>query len=72
MIAWQLMLDLEQLPASVNVHLAPAPCPLAVSPFDFSQSESLFARAADETKKWIAEGGLTRRAQPCELAAHRH
>ncbi len=72
MIAWQLMHDLERLPESVDVHLAPALCPLAVSPFDFSQSDSLIARAADETQKWIAEGGLTRRAQPRELAAHRH
>ena len=62
MIAWQLMHDLERLPESVDVHLAPALCPLAVSPFDFSQSDSLISRAADETQKWIAEGGLTRRA----------
>jgi NTE family protein len=72
MIAWQLRHDLERLPASIDVHLAPTLCPLEVSPFDFSASRSLIERAAETTRKWIEGGGLTRRASPRELAAHRH
>lgn len=72
LIAWRLMHDLEQVPTSIDVHLAPALCPLDVSPFDFSASRYLIDRAAENTHKWIERGGLTRRALPSELAAHRH
>jgi NTE family protein len=72
MIAWQLMYELERLPEDIGVHLMPTLCPLAVSPFDFSASRELTERAAQSSKKWIEEGGLTRRARPQELAPHRH
>ena len=72
MIAWQLMYELERLPEDIDVHLMPTLCPLAVSPFDFSASKELIERAAQSSKKWIEEGGLTRRARPQELASHRH
>lgn len=72
MIAWQLMYELERLPEDIDVHLMPTLCPLAVSPFDFSASRELIERAARSSKKWIEEGGLTRRAHAQELAPHRH
>jgi NTE family protein len=62
LITWRLINDLEQIPNSINVHLAPALCPLDVSPYDFSASRYLIERAAESTRKWIAGGGLTRRA----------
>ena len=72
MIAWQLMYELERLPEDIEVHLMPTLCPLAVSPFDFSASRELIERAAQSSKRWIEEGGLTRRARSQELAPHRH
>jgi len=72
MIAWQLMYELERMPEDIQVHLMPTLCPLAVSPFDFSASGELIERAAQSSKKWIEQGGLTRRARPQELAPHRH
>jgi NTE family protein len=72
MIAWQLMYELEQISEDIELHLVPTLCPLAVSPFDFSASKELIERAAQSSKKWIEEGGLTRRARPHELAPHRH
>jgi NTE family protein len=72
LIVWQLIHDLETIPDSIDVHLAPALCPLDVSPYDFSASRYLIERAAENTRKWIAGGGLTRRALVSELAAHRH
>ena len=72
MIAWQLMHELESIPAEIQVHLAPTLCPLAVSPFDFSSARELIDRATSSTRKWIEEGGLTRPARPQELAPHRH
>lgn len=72
MIAWQLIYDLERMPENIQVHLVPTLCPLAVSPFDFSRAKELIELAARSTKKWIDEGGLTRRSLPQELAPHRH
>lgn len=72
LIAWQLMHELDRIPADIEVHLVPTLCPLAVSPFDFSAATELMERAADTAKKWIDEGGLTRRARPQELSPHRH
>jgi NTE family protein len=72
MINWQLMHEVEQLSNDVDVHIVPTLCPLAVSPFDFSQSRELIQRAAQSSNQWIEEGGLARRASPKELSPHRH
>jgi NTE family protein len=72
MITWQLMHELQRMPADVEVHIVPTLCPLAVSPFDFSAATELIERGARSAKKWIDEGGLTRRARPQELSPHRH
>jgi NTE family protein len=72
LVAWQLMHELEQISEDIQVHLMPPLCPLAISPFDFSASSELIERAAHASKMWIAEGGLTRRSHPGELAPHRH
>ena len=72
LIAWQLMHELDTVPEDVQVHLVPALCPLAVSPYDFSASRQLIERARHDTRKWIESGGLERRARSRELAAHRH
>jgi NTE family protein len=72
LIAWQLMHELETVSDDIDVHLMPTLCPLAVSPFDFSASGELIERAAGASKRWIAEGGMTRRSRPEELAPHRH
>lgn len=72
LIAWQLMHEIEAMPDGVAVHLVPALCPLAVSPYDFTASRQLIERAHQSTKQWIVQGGLERRARACELAAHHH
>jgi NTE family protein len=72
MITWQLMHELQRMPADVEVHIVPTLCPLAVSPFDFSAATELIERGARSAKKWIEEGGLARRARPQELSPHRH
>ena len=71
LISWQLIRDLETLSGEVDVFVAPALCPLDVSPFDFSASCSLIERAAASTEEWVACGGLTRRSLPQDLGAHR-
>lgn len=72
LVAWQLMHELEAIPPGIRVHMAPALCPLDVSPFDFSAARQLIERAMRSTKAWIDGGGLTRQARARELAAHHH
>ena len=40
----------------VPVHLIPPPCPITVTPMDFSQSAELIDRARRGTSQWIANG----------------
>ncbi len=72
LIAWQLMHEIEAMSDGVTVHLAPALCPLAVSPYDFTASRQLIERARQSTKQWIDRGGLEHPAHALELAAHHH
>jgi len=72
LIAWQLMHELEAMPADVQVHLVPTLCPLEVSPYDFSASRELIDRARRTTREWLDGGGLDRPARAHELAAHHH
>lgn len=72
LIAWQLMHEIGSMPGGVRVHLAPALCPLAVSPYDFTASRQLIERAYRGTLAWIDQGGLTRSAHASQLAPHHH
>lgn len=72
LIAWQLMHEIDAIPQGIQVHMAPALCPLDVSPFDFSLSRQLIDRAMRSTRAWIEGGGLTRQARSRELGAHHH
>jgi len=72
LIARQLVSELEALDGAISCHVVPTLCPLAGSPYDFSQSATLIARAADVTANWLAGGGLERREIPHQLRAHSH
>ena len=72
LIAHQLVRDLARLVGTIEIFTAPPLCPLSVSPFDFGQTDVLIGRAADETRAWLASGGLDRQEIPHELIAHRH
>jgi NTE family protein len=72
LIAWQLIRDLDLIPDEIDVTVVPTLCPLTVSPYDFSASRHLMQRAADSTRKWLDDGGLSRRWRPGQLHAHSH
>jgi len=67
-----LMHEIDTIPEGIHIHMAPALCPLDVSPFDFTTSRQLMDRAMRSTQKWIDHGGLTRQAHSRELASHHH
>jgi NTE family protein len=70
LIARQLVRDLEQLSAQVDVVTVPPLCPIAVSPYDFSRARELIGMAAENTRRWLKSGGLTRQRIPGALRPH--
>jgi NTE family protein len=72
MVARQLVSDLERYRAQAEIITVPPLCPLAVSPYDFSRAAELIERTAEQTRRWLEKGGLTRQRIPGALQAHTH
>jgi NTE family protein len=72
MIAHQLVMELERWRERAQIVTVPPLCPLEVSPYDFGHSGELIERAAEQTGRWIARGGLEREQVPGALRAHAH
>ena len=72
LIANQIVRDLRELAGTVEVLVVPSLCPLDVSPYDFSSAGQLIEGAADNTRKWIEGGGLSRPDIPDSLLPHLH
>jgi NTE family protein len=70
LVARQLVRDLEQLSGQVEVITVPPLCPIAVSPYDFSRARELIGLAAENTRRWLESGGLTRQRIPGALRPH--
>ena len=72
LIAHQLVTEIERCREQVDIITVPPLCPLSVSPYDFSHTEELIERAADQTRRWLGRGGLTRERVPGALRGHTH
>jgi NTE family protein len=72
LIAHQMVRDLRELAGTVDVFTVPGLCPLDVSPYDFSRAGQLIESAAQSTRQWIKEGGLSRPEIPGSLLPHSH
>ena len=72
LIARQLISELEDLDPKIDYFIAPPLCPLKGSPYDFSQTSELIARAEESTKAWLAEGGLEHPRVRAQLSLHKH
>ena len=68
--AHQLVTEIEQFRTRVEIVTVPPLCPLAISPYDFSRADELIGRAADQTRRWLDEGGLDKSRIPGALRAH--
>jgi NTE family protein len=64
--------DVERYQESVELHVVPPLCPLAVSPVDFSRTDELIERARDSTRRWLNSSARSRRDQEKVLELHRH
>ncbi len=72
LIAHQMVRDLRELVGKDDVFTVPSLCPLDASPYDFSRAGQLIEQAAENTRKWIEGGGLSRREIPDTLLPHSH
>ena len=73
LIARQMLSELKELDgSSIEYFVLPPLCPLTGSPYDFSQTGALIARAIKSTDAWIAEGGLEKPNVHAQLSIHKH
>lgn len=72
LIARQLLSELAGLDPQVDYFIVPPLCPLTGSPYDFSQTSQLIARAVESTSAWLAGGGLERPRIHAQLSLHKH
>jgi NTE family protein len=72
LIAHQLVADIEHYREQAEIITVPPLCPLSVSAYDFSQAADLIERAADQTRRWLGRGGLSRERVPGALRGHTH
>jgi NTE family protein len=72
LIARQLIDELETLERHIDYFVLPPLCPLSGSPYDFSHTDELIARAIESTDAWLAEGGLERPRVHTQLGLHKH
>lgn len=72
LVAHQLVMELERCRDRAEIVTVPPLCPLSSSPYDFSNAGGLIERAAEQTQRWIAHGGLNRQKVPSALRAHVH
>lgn len=71
-IAHQLAREFERCRAQAQIIMVPPLCPLTASPYDFSHAADLIRRSADQTRRWLDHGGLTRSRLAPALMAHSH
>lgn len=72
LIARQLISELEGLDPRIDYFVLPPLCPLGGSPYDFSRTAELIARAVESTEAWLADGGLERPRTHAQLGLHKH
>jgi NTE family protein len=72
LIAHQLVADLEHFREQAEIITVPPLCPLSVSPYDFAHAGELIERAAEQTRRWLDKGGLSRQRVPGALRVHNH
>ena len=72
LIARQLVIELENLPPSIEYYVVPPLCPLVGSPYDFTRTADHIERAVRSTDDWIAKNGLGHSHIPGELRPHSH
>jgi NTE family protein len=72
LVARQMTSDLEDMEPEIDYVVVPPLCPMIGTAYDFSHTGEHIERAAENTEKWIAQGGLEKTGIPGELRLHTH
>lgn len=67
----RLAVDIARLEDSVELRVIPQPCPIGISPVDFSHSADLIERSYTLTREWLSKPRPAT-GQAALLAPHRH
>lgn len=67
----RLAVDITRLEDSVELRVIPQPCPIGISPVDFSHSADLIERSYTLTREWLSKPRPAT-GQAALLAPHRH
>ena len=67
----RLAVDIARFEDAVDLRVIPQPCPIGISPADFSHSAELIERSLAITREWLAKPRPTT-GQAALLAQHRH
>lgn len=59
LVQQRLRTDAKQFSDRVRLHIAPPPCPIEVSPTDFSQSDRLIQSSRTLTESWLADPAIS-------------
>ncbi len=70
LVQQRLVLETRSRSYPVPVNLVPPPCPISVTPTDFSHTDELIDRAEAGTRQWLSNGCL--HAMPLLPDAHAH
>ncbi|MGH8279602.1 MAG: patatin-like phospholipase family protein [Gammaproteobacteria bacterium] len=68
----QLDRDVQIYAGEARISIVPPLCPLGVTVFDFSETSALIARAAAQTRDWLAAGGVDQTGPLHVPLAHHH
>ena len=73
MVAARLVRDGEHwIDSHIELRMAPPPCPISTSPYDFTAADELMIRALESTRIWLHNGGLEIGEIPRNLYPHEH
>jgi NTE family protein len=67
----RLAVDIARFEQTIDLRVIPQPCPIGVSPVDFSHSGELIEQAQDMTRRWLSTPHPST-GQAAMLAPHRH
>jgi len=72
LVMQRLFLDVEQYTGSAELIVLPPPCPLSVSPIDFSKTDELIRRGYDDSRQYLDKLEIGEAEAPLRMAHHRH
>jgi NTE family protein len=72
LIMRRLLLEVEQLRERAGLVVMPPPCPLSVTPIDFSHADQLIRRGYEDGREYLDAAEAGRASIPLAMTAHDH